>query len=79
MVSRDNLERFLRGHRTADAVLREQTLQRLASLTPDEARAEYESLCAVWEMSRGRGDQAALDGRAIADRVALRRRLAGTR
>ena len=79
MVTRHDLERFLRGHRTADAVLREQTLQRLTSLTPDEARAEYESLCAVWEMSRGKGDQAALDGRAIADRVALRRRLAGTR
>ena len=79
MVSRDALERFLRVHRTAYAVLREQTLQRLASLTPDDARAEYESLCAVWEMSRGSGDQAALDRRAVADRVALRRRLAGTR
>ena len=79
MVTRHDLERYLRGHRAADAVLRGQTLQRLTSLTPDESKAEYESLCAVWEMSRGRGDQAALDGRAIADRVALRRRLAGTR
>ena len=79
MVSREDLDRFLRGHRTADAILREQTLQRVASLTPDEARAEYESLCAVWEMSRGTGDQAALDGRAIADRVALRRRFTRTR
>ena len=47
MITRHDLERYLRGHRTADAVLREQTLQRLPSLTPEEARAEYESLCAV--------------------------------
>jgi len=77
MVSREDLDRFLQGHRRADALLREQTLLRLASLTVDEARAEYDSLCAVWEMSRGTGDEAALDRRAIADRVALRRRLAG--
>ena len=79
MVTRHDLERFLRGHRTADAVLREQTLKRLTTLTPEESKAEYESLCAVWEMSRGIGDQAALDERSIADRVALRRRLAGAR
>ncbi len=79
MVSREDLDRFLQGHRTADALLREQTLRRLSSLTVEEARVEYDSLCAVWEMSRGTGDQAALDRWAIADRVALRRRLAGIR
>jgi len=40
MVSREDLDRFLQGHRRADALLREQTLLRLASLTVDEARAE---------------------------------------
>ena len=79
MVSREDLDRFLQGHRTADALLREQTLRRLSSLTVEEARAEYDSLCAVWAMSRGTRDEATLDRWAIADRVAFRRRLAGVR
>ncbi len=79
MVSRADLERYLDGHRRAAARLREAELRRLASLTADEARVEYDSLCRVWEASRQLGDQTALDRRAIADRVALRRRLAGRR
>ncbi|MFZ1060862.1 MAG: hypothetical protein WAP47_16895 [Candidatus Rokuibacteriota bacterium] len=79
MVSRDDLKRFLQGHRAADPRLREEALRRLASLSVDDARAEYDSLCRVWEASRGLDDEAALDGRAIQERVALRRRLAGRR
>lgn len=79
MVSRDELRRFLRGHRVAEARLREETLRRLASLSVEEARAEYDSLCRVWETSRMLGDRAALDRRAIQERVALRRRLGGRR
>lgn len=79
MVSRDDLKRYLDGHRAADARLREEALRRLASLTVEAARAEYDSLCRVWETSRSLGDQAALDRRAVEDRVALRRRLAGRR
>ena len=79
MVSRGDLERFLDGHRAADARLREETLRRLASLTVDEARVEYDSLCRVWEASRSPEGERALDRRAIEDRVALRRRLAGLR
>lgn len=78
-VTRRDLDRFLAGHRAADARLREETLQRLQSLTVDEARAEYDSLCRVWEASRDLADERALDQRAIHDRVALRQRLAGRR
>ena len=79
MVSRDDLKRFLDGHRAADARLREQTLRRLPAVSVDDARAEYDSLCRVWETSREQGDTAALDRRAIQERVALRRRLSGRR
>lgn len=75
MVSRDDLKRFLEGHRVADARLRRDTLRQLESLTVDEARADYDSLCRVWEASRALDDGSALDRRAIQDRVALRRRL----
>ena len=79
MVSREELKRFLEGHRAADARLREEALRRLAALSVDEARSEYDSLCRVWEAFRGLGDEAVLDRRAIHERVALRRRLGGQR
>lgn len=69
----DDLKRFLDGHRAADARLREATLRRLASLTVDEARVEYDSLCRVWEASRSPKGERALDRRAIEDRVVARR------
>lgn len=76
-VSKADLERFLSGHRFAEARLRQEALRRLPLLTIEEARDEYDALCRVWESSRGLGDEAALDQRAIRDRVALRSRLAG--
>jgi hypothetical protein len=79
MVSRDDLKRFVEGHRAAGARLRAETLRQLRALTVEEARAEYDSLCRVWEASRGPGDEAALDRLAIRDRVSLRRRLRGRR
>ena len=78
-VSRADLKRFLDGHRTAERVLRAETLRRLASLTEEEARTEYDSLCHVWEASRSGGNTQAMDRQAIDQRVALRRRLAGLR
>jgi len=79
VVTRDDLRRFLDGHRAANLRLRREALRRLAALSVEEARAEYDSLCRVWETSRLLGDRAALDRRAIAERVALRRRLGGRR
>lgn len=77
-VSRADLKRFLDGHRAADRALRAEAPRRLASLTVEAARAEYDSLCRVWEMSRALA-AAALERRAIENRVALRRRLGGRR
>ena len=79
MVSRDDLKRFLDGHRAADVRLRRETLRRLPTLSVEAARVEYDALWRVWERTRTRGDVAALDRRAIQDRVAFRRRLAGRR
>jgi hypothetical protein len=78
-VSRDDLRRFLEGHRAADRVLRRESLRRLRFLTEAESRAEYDALCRTWEASGARADQGGLDRRAIAERVALRRRFAGKR
>ena len=78
-ISGAGLKRYLDGHRKAERVLRAETLRRLASLTVEQARDEYDSLCRVWEMSRPLGDSAGLDRRAIEERVALRRRFSGRR
>lgn len=74
-VRREDLVRSLEGHRLAAARLRAAALRRLPSLGVDEARAAYDSLCRVWEASRDLGDRQAVDRRAIADRISLRRRL----
>ena len=78
-VSGAELKRYLDGHRRAERVLRAETLRRLTSLTVEQARDEYDSLCRVWEMSRALVDSAEVDRRAIQERVALRRRLNGRR
>jgi hypothetical protein len=74
-MRREDVRRYLAGHRAADVRLRREALRRLRSLAVEEARAEYDALCQVWEASQAFGDRAALDRRAIADRIALRRRL----
>ena len=56
-VSKADLERFLKGHRFAEARLRQEALRRLPLLTLEEARAEYDALYRVWESSRGLGDE----------------------
>jgi len=78
-ISGADLKRYLDGHRRAERVLRAETLRLLASLTVEQARDEYDSLCRVWEMSRSIEDPVGLDRRAIEERVALRRRLSGRR
>jgi hypothetical protein len=78
-VSGADLKQYLDGHRRAERVIRAETLRRLASLTVEQARDEYDSLCRVWEMSRALEDAAGLDRRAIQERVALRHRLSGRR
>jgi hypothetical protein len=71
---RDHLERLRRGH----AILRDLRLRELRGLSVEEARAQYDALVRVWQ-SRPRDLGDALERRAIEQRVALRRRLAGRR
>ncbi len=78
-VSPEALRQFLEGHRAAERLLRRQILRKLALLTEEESRAEYDSLCRVWEASGPDEGGPALDRRAVEDRMALRRRLAGQR
>lgn len=79
MLSREDLRRFLDGYRAAGARARQETLERLRTLSVEDARAEYDALCRGWEASPGSADTRSLDALIIKERVALRRRLAGRR
>jgi hypothetical protein len=71
---RDHLERLRRGH----AILRDLRLRQLRELSEADSRAQYDRLVRTWQAQAGDRDPA-LDRRAIEQRVALRRRLAGRR
>jgi len=70
----DHLQRLRRGH----AILRDLRLRELRTLSVADARAQYDRLVETWQ-ARPRDLGAALERRAIEQRVALRRRLAGRR
>lgn len=74
-VSREDLRRFVDGHRTAEQALRAERRRRLRNLSVEQSRAEYDALVRLWEASPRDGDLAALDRRAIRHRVELRRKL----
>jgi hypothetical protein len=70
--ARDHLRRLRRGH----AILRDLRLRELRDLSVTQSRAQYDALVRTWQSQSGnRG--VALERRAIEERVALRRRLAG--
>ena len=71
---RDHLQRLRRGH----AILRELRLRELRTLSVADARAQYDDLVQT-SQSAPRDLGAALERRAIEQRVALRHRLAGGR
>ena len=71
---RDHLQRLRRGH----AILRDLRLRQLQTLSVDEARVQYDALVRTWQSQRADLGKA-LERRAIEQRVALRRRLAGRR
>lgn len=71
---RDHLERLRRGH----AMLRDLRLRELQTLSVDEARAQYDALVRTSGAQRADLGET-LERRAIEQRVALRRRLAGRR
>jgi len=73
--SKRDLQRFLAGHAAAAEVMREAERQRLQNLTVEASRAEYDSLCAVWEANLYREGLELLDQRRVHELLRLRRRL----
>lgn len=74
-VSQKDLKRFVEGQRAFNAFVREETWRRLATLTVEEAREEYDHLCRLWESNPGRHDLGDLDRVEIDELVKLRQRL----
>ncbi len=74
-VSKEDLKRFVEGHRVFNALVREETWRRLATLTIEEAREEYDALCRLWESNPTRDDLGDLDRVQINELAELRRRL----
>ncbi len=74
-VSKAELLRFLHGHAAANAVIAQERRRRLASLSVEEARREYEHLCALWEAGGRREPLGELDRKRIAALVELRHSL----
>jgi hypothetical protein len=74
-VSREALRRFIEGQRLLNALVREETWRRLARLTVEQAREEYEDLCRFWDSSPGRHDLGDLERVRLDELVRLRQRL----
>ncbi len=74
-VSKEDLRRFVEGQRAFNALVQEETWRRLATLTVEEARQEYEALCQLWESNPVRHDLGDLDRMRIAMLVTLRQRM----
>lgn len=75
VVSKEDLKRFVEGQRVVNALVREETWRRLATLAVEEAREEYDGLCRLWESSPVRHDLGDLDRLRIDELVKLRQRL----
>jgi hypothetical protein len=74
-LTKENVRRFIEGQRALNALVREETWRRLATLTVDAARQEYDALCRLWESSPARHDLGDLDRMRIHQLVRLRQRL----
>ena len=74
-VSKEDLRRFVAGQRVANALVREETWRRLAMLTVEEARKEYDELCRLWESNPARHDLGDLDRLRVDELVKCRQRL----
>jgi len=74
-VSKEDLKRFVEGQRVVNALVREETWRRLATLTVEEAREEYDGLRRLWESNPARHDLGDLDRIKIDELVKLRQRL----
>jgi hypothetical protein len=74
-VAREDLKRFVEGHRVVNALVREETWRRLATLTVEEAREEYDGLCQLWSSNPARHELGDLDRIRLDELVRLRQRL----
>ncbi|CBE69992.1 protein of unknown function [Candidatus Methylomirabilis oxygeniifera] len=83
-ANRQQIAEMIRAYGRATPVLEEERLRWLTQLTPQEARAIYESLYEAWERGgqRGGGDWATLDRWRLETKLAVREafaRLAASR
>ena len=69
-VSKEDLKKFVEGQRVVNALVREETWRRLATLKVEEAREEHDGLCQLWESNPVRHDLGDLD-RIRVDEIAL--------
>lgn len=74
-VTREDLKRFIEGHRVVNALAREETWRRLATLSVEKARQEYDGLCRLWGSNPARHELGDLDRMRLDELVRLRQRL----
>jgi len=53
-MDRQIIAEMIRAYREAEEFLEAERMERLARITPQEARAIYDSLCRAWEAVAGR-------------------------
>jgi hypothetical protein len=73
-VSKEDLKRFVEGQRVVNALVREETWPRLATLTVEQAQEEYDGLCRLWEWNPARHDLGDLDRMQIHELAKFRQR-----
>jgi len=56
MDKRKRIAEAIQGYALADAFLEQERIERLARLTPEEARAEYDALVEGWEALHDKGE-----------------------
>lgn len=74
-LKKADVARFVQGHRAANEVMAQERIQRLSRLTVEEARQEYDALCATWYGSGARQPLGAMEEHRRAFLVERRRRL----
>ena len=74
-LSKEDARRFVEGQRVLNALGREEVWRRLATLSIEEAREEYDGLCRLWEFNSTRDDLGDLDRARLDELMTLRQRL----
>ncbi len=74
-VRKADLTRFIKGHVRAGEITSQERAQRLASLTVEQARKEYDELCATWRSHPERTSLGEADSLRLEHLLVRRRRL----